>query len=119
MSLDDLADAVADDRYLQGVLHQGDGTVGVKGFKCAVFKKAVLGASNRVPCASTGDVDKENIGPPSQLVCPLSNVLMTNEPVIAADGNTYELAAIAEWFEKQQNMEVEATACSGPQLVAG
>ena len=40
---------------------------------------------------------------------------MTNEPVIAADGHTYELAAIAEWFEKQ-NMEVGA---AKRQLAAG
>jgi hypothetical protein len=32
---------------------------------------------------------------------------MTNQPVIAMDGFTYELVAIAEWFEKQ-NQELEA-----------
>ena len=101
-SLNDLADAVADDQYLQDVLQQG----GLKGFKRSAFKKAVLVATGRDQ-SDVEEQNKENELPPSQLVCPLSRLLMTNEPVVAADGYTYELAAIAEWFEKQ-NQQVEA-----------
>ena len=109
-SLNDLADAVADDQYLQDVLQQG----GLKGFKRSAFKKAVLVATGRDQNDEC-EQDKENEQPPSKLVCPLSRVLMTNEPVIAADGYTYELAAIAEWFEKQ-NQQVEA---AKKQIAAG
>ena len=44
-SLNDLAEAVADEEYLRDVLQQGNGSVGVKGFKRAAFQKAVLVAS--------------------------------------------------------------------------
>jgi hypothetical protein len=102
-SLKDLADAVTDNHYLQDVLHQN----GLKGFKRAAFKKAVLVATDRFH-KDVCERNKENERqPPSKLVCPLSGVLMTNQPVIATDGFTYELVAIAEWFEKQ-NQEVEA-----------
>jgi len=110
LTLDDLAEAVADYSYFQNVLHQGDGTVGIKGFKRAVFKMAVIvatsGRKREVSSLSTEE-DKENIQPPTELFCPISLVLMTSEPVIAADGHTYELAAIAEWFE-QQHAQVES-----------
>lgn len=38
--------------------------------------------------------------PPDELVCPISLTLMTNDPVVAADGITYELASIEDWFQK-------------------
>ena len=34
---------------------------------------------------------------PSEIVCPITTELM-REPVLAADGHTYERAAIEEWF---------------------
>ena len=36
--------------------------------------------------------------PPQELRCPITNILM-NEPVMAADGFTYERAAITDWIE--------------------
>lgn len=45
VNLVDLSEAVADDEYFHGVLQRGDGNVGVKGFKRAVFKKAVTDAT--------------------------------------------------------------------------
>jgi len=113
VSLDDLADAIGDDEYLQGVLQQGSGgDGGLKGFKRAAFKKAVLVASGRrdgvvAATSVSSSENKENVHPSSVLICPLSRILMTKEPVLAADGHTYELAAIAEWFDKQDS-EIKA-----------
>jgi hypothetical protein len=42
-SFKDLADAVTDDQYLHDVLHQN----GLKGFKHAAFKKAILVATDQ------------------------------------------------------------------------
>lgn len=36
--------------------------------------------------------------PPEELVCPISLVLMTVDPVLAADGVTYERLSIENWF---------------------
>ncbi len=49
---------------------------------------------------STVDVNiqKKN-EPPPELVCPIELVLMTEDPVLAADGVTYERRAITNWFE--------------------
>jgi hypothetical protein len=44
VTLKDLAEAVSDRDYLYGVLQQGNGTVGVKGFKREKFRKAVVEA---------------------------------------------------------------------------
>lgn len=41
------------------------------------------------------------VPPPSMLLCRLSHVLMKDQPVTAADGYTYELSAIANYFERQ------------------
>jgi hypothetical protein len=102
-SLDDLVDAMTHDTYLRDVLQPGDGNVGVKGFKITVFEKAAVDAAN---CAFDNgpkpEVDKERREPPFQLICPISYALMTEDPVIAADGHSYERAAIEMWFQKQQ-----------------
>jgi hypothetical protein len=37
---------------------------------------------------------------PDEFICPITNELM-EEPVVAADGHTYEKSAILEWFEKK------------------
>jgi hypothetical protein len=39
--------------------------------------------------------------PPSELVCPITHELMTEDPVLAADGVTYERSAIENWFHQQ------------------
>ncbi len=46
--------------------------------------------------------------PPEDLVCPISLLLMTNDPVLAADGVTYERSSIQEWFEKSKTKQCEA-----------
>ena len=35
-------------------------------------------------------------------MCPISLHLMTNDPVVAADGITYERESIEDWFEKSK-----------------
>lgn len=37
--------------------------------------------------------------PPNDLYCPIDRVLMTEDPVLAADGVTYEREAIERWFQ--------------------
>jgi len=49
---------------------------------------------------STVDVNVQRKNePPPELVCPIELVLMTDDPVLAADGVTYERRAITNWFE--------------------
>ncbi|KAL3788188.1 hypothetical protein HJC23_004655 [Cyclotella cryptica] len=38
---------------------------------------------------------------PSELVCPITHELMTEDPVLASDGITYERSAIENWFHQQ------------------
>lgn len=80
----------------------------MKGFKRVGFKKAALAAVNNHstpvntnPSNGTSGPANDN-EPPAELVCPISHSLMVNNPVIAADGHTYEHAAIDAWFRKQQ-----------------
>jgi len=110
VSLQDLADAVSDDDFSIG-LQQGNGTTGVKGYKRTTFKKAVLTAAsmdesnpNEANIRSLNDDDYA----PAELVCPISHVLMTEDPVVASDGFTYEHVAIDAWVRKQQAEVVAA-----------
>lgn len=105
-TLEDLAVAVADEEYLRNVLQNGDGTVGVKSFKRSHFKKAVLAVAGSFTSA---EEDKENVEYPPELLCPISHVLMRNDPVVASDGHTYERSAIISWIQKQSLDIEEAT----------
>lgn len=107
---EDLADAVSDDEYQEG-LQKGDGKVGVKVFKFAAFKRAAITAAAAAPSES------KSVGPvrvkndldddlKTELICPIAHVLMTDDPVLAADGYTYERSQIDAWFQKQQK-EIE------------
>ena len=113
-SLDDLAEAVSDDEYLRDVLQQADGSNGVKGFKRAAFKKAVIDASQAAVSyqgragSNVHAPNDDDVEPLSELICPISQVLMTDDPVIAADGHTYERSAIEAWFQKQTSEVAEA-----------
>jgi len=44
-----------------------------------------------------------SVDAPDELVCPISLLLMTNDPVVAADGITYERASIEDWFSKSED----------------
>jgi len=50
---------------------------------------------NPFPVVSTSFSD-----PPEELFCPIGLVLMTVDPVLAADGITYERSCIENWFQK-------------------
>ena len=41
-------------------------------------------------------------------MCPISLALMTKDPVVAADGITYERVSIEDWFEKSKAKISEA-----------
>ena len=139
-SLADLADAVQDDEYLHEVLQAGNGSVGVKGFKRAAFKKvamAAAGTSSQTGGSGLMIAEATTTAPSSavassqietrtvvssggasgtssnnqvqtELVCPISHVLMVNDPVIASDGYTYSKAAIEMWIQRQRSECQEA-----------
>jgi len=52
--------------------------------------------------------DDNKTNPPEELVCPISLNLMTDDPVVASDGITYERASIEDWFEKSKTRISEA-----------
>jgi len=108
-SMSALKEAVSDDVYLNEKMKKRDGSSGVKGFKLKPFQRAVREYDTK----STAKVHQsfpqcqKNIvsdtqEPPDELVCPISLVLMTNDPVVAADGITYERASIKDWFKKSK-----------------
>jgi len=106
-----LKEAVNEDDYLND-MKVGDGGSGVKGFKRKAFLRAISEYFNdESDTKSTEDhslpqCQKKNLSetlePPEELVCPISLVLMTNEPVLAADGIMYERAPIEDWFQKSK-----------------
>eukprot|EP00111_Clytia_hemisphaerica_P005628 TCONS_00016347-protein len=48
--------------------------------------------------AKNNERSKTESGPPDELLCPITQELMT-DPVIVADGYTYERTSITQWFE--------------------
>jgi len=52
--------------------------------------------------------DDNKTSPPDELVCPISLNLMTDDPVVASDGITYERASIEDWFKKSKAKISEA-----------
>ena len=95
-TVEDIASAAMSNESLWNALQQGNGKTGVKKFKSSVFKKAVLAAT----------LDENEI-PVDEVLCPISQVLF-RDPVVAADGHTYERVAIQAWFQKQVS-KIEAT----------
>ena len=70
-------------------------------FKRKIFKRALSEYEDE----GNGNKARTTMGssePPEDLVCPISLVLMTNDPVLAADGITYERASIEDWFRKSK-----------------
>jgi len=95
-----LKEAVSDDDYLNDTMRIGDKSYGVKGFKLKSFRCAILEHEDTKPV----QLESKNVtmNPPEELVCPISLALMTNDPVVAADGITYERASIEDWFKKSK-----------------
>ena len=52
--------------------------------------------------------DDNKTSPPDELVCPISLNLMTEDPVVASDGITYERSSIEDWFKKSKAKISEA-----------
>ena len=110
-------EAVCDDNYLSNTMRVGDGSSGLKGFKREAFKLAVSeyedSKSSEVDthCLSHSGSKASNPNPsepPEELICPISLVLMTDDPVVAADGITYERESIEDWFQKSKAKISEA-----------
>jgi len=98
-SMTALKEAVCDDDYYNDTMKVGCGSSGIKVFKRKVFKRALSEyeeSGNKAPATDLNE-------PPEELVCPISLVLMTNDPVVAADGITYERASIEDWFKKNKS----------------
>jgi len=97
-SMTALKEAVCDDDYYNDTMKVGSGSSGVKVFKRKVFKRALSEYEENGNKAPTTDLND----PPEELVCPISLVLMTNDPVVASDGITYEREHIEDWFKKNK-----------------
>jgi len=104
-----LKEAVSDNDYYNDTMKVGSGSSGIKAFKRKVFKRAL----SEYDTKSTAKVHQtlpqcqmknqsETLEPPEELMCPISLVLMTNDPVLAADGITYEREHIEDWFKKNK-----------------
>ena len=95
-----LKEAVSDDDYLSDTMRIGERSYGVKGFKLKSFRCAILEHEDTKPVQQ----ESKNVAmnPPEELLCPISLVLMTNDPVVAADGITYERESIEDWFTKRK-----------------
>lgn len=99
-TMESLKEAVQDDVYLDEKMKAGDGVNGIKGYKRGSFRRAVLGHSDKCSQPSNSTEYNTTVEPPSELVCPIGLELMTNDPVVASDGITYERANIEAWFRK-------------------
>jgi len=104
-SMTALKEAVSDDDYYNDTMKVGSGSSGIKVFKRKVFKRALSEYEDDVSKEPTTTNLPE---PPEELVCPISLVLMTNDPVLAADGITYERVSIEDWFKKSKAKISEA-----------
>ena len=100
-TMESLKEAVQDDGYLNEIMKAGDGVNRIKGYKRGPFRRAVLEHFDRCYRPSYSSDYKTTVEPPSELVCPIGLELMTNDPVVASDGITYERANIEGWFRKQ------------------
>jgi len=98
-SMTALKEAVCDDDYYNDTMKVGSGSSGIKVFKRKVFKRALSEYEEKGKKKAPTTNHNE---PPEELVCPISLVLMTNDPVVAADGITYERVSIEEWFKKSK-----------------
>jgi len=105
-NLSDLNEAVRDEDFMMEM--QG---AGLKGFKKAAFKRAVASAVNDSDLllgVETVDNGLSDGKPPAgnqhfELECPICFEFMTTDPVMAADGFTYERHAIEGWFRRHQD----------------
>jgi len=106
-----LKEAVNEDDYLNDMKVGDGGGSGIKGFKRKAFLRAISEYFDDESDTKSTEVhqslpqcQKKNpsVEPPEELVCPISLVLMTNEPVLAADGIMYERASIEDWFTKSK-----------------
>ena len=109
-----LKEAVNEDDYLNDMKVGDGGGSGIKGFKRKAFLRAISEYFNdESDTKSTAEEHQslpqcqkknlsETLDPPEELVCPISLVLMTNDPVVAADGITYERSSIEDWFKKSK-----------------
>ena len=108
-----LKEAVSEEEYLNDSMKVGNGNSGLKGFKRKPFQRSVReyfndksdtkssgGHHNLPQCQKM--IQSKTQDPPGELVCPISLVLMTNDPVVAADGITYERLSIEDWFQKSK-----------------
>lgn len=114
--LQDLQEAASDDDFLKEMQNAG-----LKGFKKIVFKKEIdaelmrslpivengLHSDSKLPAAAAATTADNSIQQSSDMLlnleCPISLELMTNDPVIASDGFSYERHAIESYYQRQMN----------------
>jgi len=114
-SMHALKEAVSDEEYLSVCLQVGNGAVSLKGFKRKAFQRAVASFCHQSP--DENKLTFQNISPaqdtqsmeiPKELCCPIGNVIMISEPVLAGDGFTYEKSSIERWFSAKVREIIEA-----------
>lgn len=85
------------------VLRGIESNVFLPSFLYSDFENSVkVSTSNANPTQSKRDfaLNDDDSAPP-ELICPITHELMTDDPVLAADGVTYERSAIENWFHNQ------------------
>lgn len=71
-------------------------------FLYSEFENAVKPSANQTgDQAKSGFVLDDDDTAPPELVCPITHELMVDDPVLAADGVTYERSTIENWFHNQ------------------
>ena len=77
-------------------------SLGMSTLESAFLPSNLFGSPDFGTFTPTNTIDvnvQKKSEPPPELVCPIELVLMTDDPVLAADGVTYERRAITNWFE--------------------
>jgi hypothetical protein len=125
--LSDLADALDDNDFRSEMQANG-----LKGFKKAAFKKAVAVtqctgggyniATESIPFQNGISHHSNSPGTPldgpQELYCPISFVLMSDDPVVASDAFTYERGAIENWFGRPENSQGVRSPLTGELLTS-
>ena len=106
-TLVDLVDALRDEEFLVEMVANG-----LKGFKKATFRKMAQSEQAQQNTAKNADTEEDAVIP-QELYCPISFILM-RDPVLAADGHTYERSAIVAWFAKNSDRTVLSPMTQAP-----
>ncbi|XVE77150.1 hypothetical protein DITRI_Ditri13aG0038300 [Diplodiscus trichospermus] len=72
--------------------------------------------SSAVPLSYLAEPDEDSDEPPSYFICPILQVVMT-DPIVAADGHTYEASALQEWLANHETSPMTNLRLSNRNLI--